>query len=141
MSEQRRQILAMLAEGKINADEAERLIAALERTREDAPPQWSETRPTNRPKYLRVVVDDRSEAEPTRVNVRVPIQLLRAGVKLASLIPPQALNQANDELRRSGVPIDLTQLKPEHIEDLIDHLGDLTVDVEDPDSKVHVFCE
>ena len=141
MSEQRRQILAMLAEGKINADEAERLIAALERTRDDTPPQWSDSRPTTRPKYLRVVVDDRSESEPTRVNVRVPIQLLRAGVKLASLIPPRALNQANDELRRSGVPIDLTQLKPEHIEDLIDHLGDLTVDVEDPDSKVHVFCE
>jgi hypothetical protein len=141
MNEQRRQILAMLAEGRINADEAERLIAALERTRDEAPPSWTDTRPTNRPKYLRVVVDDRSSAEPTRVNVRVPIQLLRAGVKLASLIPPQALNQVNDELRRSGVPIDLTQLKPEHIEDLIDHLGDLTVDVEDPDSKVHIFCE
>jgi hypothetical protein len=141
MSEQRRQILTMLAEGRINADEAERLIVALERTRDDVPPARAESRPANRPKYLRVLVDDLSSGEPTRVNVRVPIQLLRAGVKLASLIPPKALDQANDELRRSGVPIDLTQLKPEHIEDLIEHLGDLTVDVEDPDSKVHVFCE
>ena len=142
MSEQRRQILAMLAEGRINADEAERLIAALDRNPPDA--GWVSDEPraaTKRPKYLRVVVDDRSGTEPTKVNVRVPIQLLRAGVRLASLIPPKALDQANDELRRSGVPIDLTQLKPEHIEELMDHLGDLTVDVEDPDSKVHVFCE
>jgi hypothetical protein len=141
MNEQRKQILAMLAEGRINADEAERLIVALERTRDDAPPAWAESRATNRPKYLRVLVDDRSTDEPARVNVRVPIQLLRAGVKLASLIPPRALTQANDELRRSGVPIDLAQLKPEHIEDLIDHLGDLTVDVEDATAKVQVFCE
>jgi hypothetical protein len=140
MNEQRRQILAMLAEGKINTDEAERLIAALERDVGDSAPA-GEPGATRRVKYLRVVVDDRSESEPARVNVRVPIQLLRAGVRLASLIPPQALNQANDELRRSGVPIDLTQLKPEHIEDLIEHLGDLTVDVEQSDQKVHVFCE
>ena len=141
MSEQRRQILAMLADGKITADEAERLIAATERGRVDSGSVTAEPRPTRRPKYLRVVVDDRSGLEPTKVNIRVPIQLLRAGVRLASLIPPKALNQANDELRRAGVPIDLTQLKPEHIEELMEHLGDLTVDVEDSDAKVHVFCE
>src|SRR5215831_20563556 len=141
MSEQRRQILAMLAEGKITADEAERLITALERDRTDTGSASAQPRPAGRPKYLRVVVDDRSGVEPTKVNVRVPLQLLRAGVRLASLIPPKALDQANDELRRSGMPIDLTQLKPEHIEELIEHLGDLTVDVEEPDSKVHVFCE
>ena len=137
MSEQRRQILAMLAEGKISTDEAERLIAALER--DAAPP--AEPADGRRPKFLRVVVDDRSDSEPATVNVRVPIQLLRAGVRLASLIPPQALGQANEQLRRSGVPIDLTQLKPEHIEELIEHLGDLTVDVEQSDQKVRVFCE
>jgi hypothetical protein len=141
MSEQRRQILAMLAEGRINADEAERLIAAMERDRAGTGSMSAEPRYSRRPRYLRVVVDDRSGPDPTRVNVRVPIQLLRAGVRLASLIPPHALNQANDELRRSGVPIDLAQLKPEHIEELIEHLGDLTVDVEDPTAKVQVFCE
>jgi hypothetical protein len=36
---------------------------------------------------------------------------------------------------------DLTQLKPQHIEELIEQLDDLTVDVDDPDAKVQVFCE
>ncbi|GAA2631351.1 hypothetical protein SMC26_22700 [Actinomadura fulvescens] len=143
MNEQRRQILEMLAEGKITAQEAGRLIDALERQQPDSPPA-AESRPKTRPKYLRVMVSwaDESGGEgPGRVNIRVPLQLLRAGVRLASLIPPQALTKVNAELAKSGVPIDLTELKPQHLEDLIEHLDDLTVDVDDPDSKVQIFCE
>jgi Asp-tRNA(Asn)/Glu-tRNA(Gln) amidotransferase B subunit len=141
MNEQRRQILQMLAEGKITADEAERLIDALEREQPESPP-GATTRPKSRPKYLRVVVIDNSGGdEPSRVNVRVPLQLLRAGVRLTSLIPPQALKKLNAELDKSGVPIDLTELKPQQLEELIEQLDDLTIDVHDADSKVQVFCE
>jgi hypothetical protein len=137
MNEQRRQILQMLAEGKITSDEAEQLIDALEREQPESQPVA-----TSRPKYLRVLVEDHSAGdEPGRINVRVPLQLLRAGVRLATLIPPQALTRVNAELSKSGVPIDLTELKPQHIEDLIEQLGDLTVDVDDSDTKVRVFCE
>lgn len=140
MNEQRKDILDMLAEGKITPEEAERLIAALER---DQPPvaASSEVRPKGKAKYLRVVVDTTENGEPGRVNVRVPLQLLRAGVRLAALIPPQALDQANAELSRSGVPFDLTQLKPEQLEELVDHLDEMTVEVDQPEAKVRVFCE
>lgn len=143
MNEQRRQILQMLSEGKITADEAERLIDALEREQPESPP-GAASRPKPRPKYLRVVVnssDNFGGDGPGQVNVRVPLQLLRAGVRLTSLIPPQALSQVNVELNKSGVPIDLTQLKPQHIEELIEQLDDVTVDVDQPEAKVRVFCE
>ncbi len=143
MNEQRRQILQMLAEGKITADEAERLIDALEREQPASSPSAA-PRPKPQPKYLRVVVssaDNFGGDGPGRVNVRVPLQLLRAGVRLTSLIPPRALTQVNAELNKSGVPIDLTQLKPQHIEELIEQLDDITVDVDQPDAKVQVFCE
>lgn len=143
MNEQRRQVLEMLAEGKITADEAERLIDAIEREQPESPP-GAAPRPKTRPKYLRVVVvseDDSGGDGPSRVNVRVPLQLLRAGVRLTSLIPPQALTKVNAELSKSGVPIDLTQLKPQHIEELIEQLDDVIVDVDQPDAKVQVFCE
>ncbi|UPZ33571.1 hypothetical protein MUK60_40715 [Streptomyces sp. LRE541] len=144
MNEERRQVLEMLAEGKITADEAERLIDALERERPESPPGVS-SRPKPRPKYLRVVVNwsDMSGGGdgPGRLNIRVPLQLLRAGVRLTSLIPPQALAKVNAELNRSGVPIDLTQLRPQHIQDLVEALDEVAMNVDDPGSKVQVFCE
>ena len=122
-----------------------------------------------KPKYLRVVVDSPDNfggSGPGRVNVRVPLQLLRAGVRLASLIPAQALGQANVELRKSGVPFDLSQLKPEQLEALLAGLlaaaplagcdsapaatnpqgqpaeGEVWLTAQQiRDAKVHVFCE
>lgn len=140
MNEQRKDILDMLAEGKINAQEAEQLLAALER---EQPPAASglTTRPNGRAKYLRVVVDTMDDGEPGRVNLRVPLQALRAGVRLAALIPAQSLDQANAGLSRSGLPFDLTQLKPEQLEALVEHLDEVTVEVDQPDAKVRVFCE
>ena len=140
MNEQARQILQVLAEGKITTDEAERLIDALDR-QELASSAGAEPRAKRRPKYLRVLIEDNSADAPSHVNVRVPLQLLRAGVRLTSLIPPRALTQLNAKLDESGVPVDLTQLRPQDIEELIEQLDDVTVDVDDPTSKVKVFCE
>jgi len=141
MDEQRRQVLQMLAEGKITADEAERLIDALEGEQAE-PSQGVINQRKPRPKYLRVLVVDSSVGdEPSRINVRIPLQLLRAGVRLATLIPPVAITKINEKLDESGVPIDLAELKPQQLEELIDHLDDLTVDVDDATSKVQVFCE
>lgn len=148
MNEHRRQILQMLSEGKINANEAERLISAFEESTSARSADEGSSAGKSRPKYLRVVVDSEDDGGhngPTKVNVRVPMQLLRAGVKLASLLPAQALRRANHAMQEQGVPIDLTQIKPENLEELVDHLNDLTVDVDQKDAntkvKVRVFCE
>ena len=74
-------------------------------------------------------------------NVRLPFQLLRAGVKLASLIPPQARLKVSGALHQQGVNLDLNELKPEKLEELIYQLKDLTVDIDDEKSKVRIFCE
>jgi len=149
MNEHRRQILQMLAEGKINADEAERLIAATEQPGSAASPDTGASSASKpRPKYLRVQVDSADQDDqdgPTKVNVRVPMQLLRAGVRLAGLVPPQALEKANQELHKKGIPLDLSQIKPDNLEELVEHLSDLTVDVDSNEGhekvKVRVFCE
>ncbi|WP_157252865.1 SHOCT-like domain-containing protein [Nonomuraea typhae] len=134
MNEQRKDVLGLLAEGKITAEEAERLITALER---DQLP-----RPGARPKYLRVVMQfDEGQGESGRLNVRVPLQLLRAGVQLAALVPPVALTRANAELSKAGVPFDLTQLKPEHLEALVEHLDETIVELEQSDGHLRIYCE
>jgi hypothetical protein len=142
MNENRRKILEMLSLGQITADEAERLIAALEQEYPAPSVNGSDLRPKARIKYLRVVVapDEKSDSSTT-VNIRVPMQLLRAGVKLTSLIPPEARDRVNLALKNEGMTFDLNQLKPENLEELIDHLEDLTIDVDDKNVKVRVFCE
>jgi hypothetical protein len=146
MNENRRQILEMLAAGKITADEAERLIAALEEppaTENGARIADAQPKTKNKAKFLRVLVEATDKGEPTTVNVRVPMQLLYAGVRLAALIPAQAHQQLDEALSRHGVPLTLSQIKPENLEELIDHLEDLTVDVDakEDNTKVRVFCE
>jgi hypothetical protein len=154
MGDERRQILEMLASGKISADEAERLILALEKSSEagggaaTGAGGGTTTATKARPKYLRVLVEGDEQMTGmkggTTVNVRVPMQLLRAGVRLAGLIPAQAHDQLDQAFSQHGVPVTLSQIKPENLEELIEHLDDLTVDVDGKDGnpmKVRVFCE
>jgi hypothetical protein len=148
VGDDRRQILDLLASGKITADEAERLILAVEKS-SGAGASASEnggtaTATKRRPRYLRVLVEGDELKGGTTVNVRVPMQLLRAGVRLAGLIPAQAHDQLDQAFSQHGVPVTLSQIKPENLEELIDHLDDLTVDVDGKDGnpmKVRVFCE
>ena len=135
MNEQRRRILQMLAENKITADEAERLIIAL-----DTEPQAAA--PTRSPKYLRVLVDaDDDKDGPSKVNIRVPMMLLRAGVRLGALLPAQARDQINRALSQKGIDFDVGQIKPENLEALIEQLSDLTVNIDQDRNKVRIFCE
>jgi hypothetical protein len=75
------------------------------------------------------------------VNVRVPMQLLRAGVRLAGVIPDRARDQVNEALRKEGIPFDINKLTPDNLQDLVEQLRDLTVDVDNERAKVRVFCE
>jgi len=72
----------------------------------------------------------------------VPFGMLRAGVKLAGLIPKQARERVNAAMQQEGVPFDLNQITPDNLEEVISHLDELTVDVDDKGkTKVRVFCE
>ena len=145
MTEERRQILEMLAGGKINADEADRLLGALGGASSSAIATATALQTKPLPKFIRVMVDskDRKDGKPVHINVRVPIMLLRAGVRLASLIPPQAQAKVNAELRKNGMDFDVSQIKPENINELIDQLQDLSIDIdhEEDDVKIRIFCE
>ena len=75
------------------------------------------------------------------VDVKVPLALLRTGLKLTSLIPPQAMEQINESMASSGMTIDFNSLKPEDLEDIIDSLGEMEVNIKSADGdNVRVFC-
>jgi hypothetical protein len=147
MSDNKKKILEMLAQNKINADEAYRLLSAIdggEGRREST--GKAETAVKGKAKYLRVTVLPNPEKEKSgdydRVNIRVPMSLIRAGIKLTSLIPSEARDKVNLALHEKGIDFDARNMRPEDIEELIGALSDLEVDVISKSGEsVRVFVE
>jgi 2,3-bisphosphoglycerate-independent phosphoglycerate mutase len=138
MKDERRQILDMLAEGKITVDEAEKLLSAIS---SDEPEQAGKQGFKKEPKYLRVLVEPGpGNEEGDKVNIRVPMKLIRAGLKWAAFIPKNVQGKVDDALHEQGINMDLASIKPEDLEDIVTNLNDLTVDVEGKE-KVRIFCE
>ncbi|MCU0725633.1 MAG: hypothetical protein MUE73_07580 [Planctomycetes bacterium] len=88
------------------------------------------------PRFLRVTVTGKSS-----VNVRVPLALLRSGIRLAQVLPGEARDAVGRALGEKGFSLDVLGGKPADVESLIAALADLTLDVEDGEDHVRVFCE
>ena len=135
MTEERKQILEMLAAGKITPDDAERLLDKLGEPQADdfpASPASEDDRPAN-PKYLRVHVDSH---DGDKINVRVPLKLIKTGLVMAAVLPDDVCDKLGDN------GIDLVKLGQLEGDELTDAIRDLQVDVDSGDGDiVRVFCE
>ncbi len=129
MSEERDRILDLLASGKITAEEAGRLLDAVDARsgRPPAGPAPAKSNPGELPKFMYVKV---ISTKGDNVNVKIPLSLVRAGLKLTSLIPPQAMEQIDKSMAEKGMHIDLKNLKPEDLEDLIESLREMEISVD-----------
>jgi 2-methylcitrate dehydratase PrpD len=76
-AEEKKQILEMLTSGKITQEQAMELLNALDMTEEE-----TVKAPTGEKKFLRVRVDDKAGGD--KVNVNIPLGLVKVGLKLAS---------------------------------------------------------
>ncbi len=79
MHEERHKILQMVQEGKITADEAARLLDALRDQMENAQQR------KRKPRWVRIRVTD-MEAKRVRVNLTLPVGLVRAGLRVGGNI-------------------------------------------------------
>ena len=135
MSKERAKILQMVADGTITPEEGEKLLDRLDpagtsTAAAGAGPEGSGRR-SGPLKYLRVVVDGED-----KVNIRVPIGLIRTGIKLSTLIPLSASKNLSDH------GIDLSQFSNLDGEELMEALRELHVEVDSEDGDiVRVFCE
>ena len=130
MSNERAKILQMVADGTITPEDAEKLMSRLDEG--GGEPATAVGVAERGPlKYLRVVVDGEDQ-----INIRVPIQLIRTGIKLTTLMP----SNASEHLNEHG--IDLSQFNSLDGEELIEALRELHVEVDSGDGdKIRVFCE
>jgi len=139
VSEERKKILKLLASGKISVDEAEKLLSAI--SAPDGESRSGAKAETSKPKYLRVVVEPGPGSEKAeKVNIRVPIKLIRAGIKLASFLPSDVQGKVDSALKQKGISLDFSQFNKANMEEIVESLRDLTVDV-DGQERVRITCE
>jgi hypothetical protein len=137
MSEETRRVLEMLSQGKVTVEEADQLLRAVGAPRVEPTPDQAT------PRFFRITVNqpakDGGRAET--VNVRVPMSVVRGGLRLGSLIPGLMGERTRQRLRDKGVDVDFAKLDFTQLDALMKDLGELTIDVDDRDSQVRIRCE
>jgi len=136
MSEERRQVLEMLSEGKISVPEAEQLLQAVATPTAEAGGDKKVE-----PRYFRILVNKpaREGKKAEAVNIRVPMTVVRGGLRLGALFPTM-LGKKKIQLD-NGMELDLSKVTYADLEGLIKDIGELTVDVDGGDATVRIRCE
>jgi len=134
MSHETRQVLEMLSEGKVSVQEAEQLLQAVgsaSRSEEG----------TAEPRYFRILINKpaRDGKKAENVNIKVPITVVRGGLRLGALFPGM-LGKKKIQLD-NGTELDLSKIHYSDLEAMIKDIGELTVDVDGGDAQVRIRCE
>jgi hypothetical protein len=134
MSEETRKVLEMLSNGKVSVQEAEQLLQAV------AAPSATADDKKVEPRYFRILVNKpaREGKKAEAVNIRVPMTVVRGGLRLGALVPGM-LGKKKIQLD-NGTELDLSKVTYTDLEAMIKDIGELTVDV-DGDAQVRIRCE
>jgi len=126
MSEERKKILKMIAEGKITPEEGDRLLGALRET-------------DGRSRFMKVRVTD-IVRNRTKARIDIPIGVIKAALKLGTLF--KGVIPEGQKINVQGKEISLDGITPEMIESIITELGEggkfTLADVHDDEKGEHV---
>jgi hypothetical protein len=137
MNPERMKVLQMLAEGKITAEDAEKLLEKLAASASTGaakdPAKENSVLADKRPRFLRVQVDRPGQEQ---VNMRVPLSFLRSGTGALALLP----DFVTEKLAEKGIHIfGRSRLSSDELDET---LQELDVDVEHSNGKkVRIYCE
>ena len=108
MSDETKRVLEMVAAGKITVDEGERLLGVLG-AGQSAPPPAEAERPV--PRFLKMEAGATGkDGKDEGFRLRVPLDLLRAGIKMRALIPETKRDKINEKLREKGIEGDVFEM-------------------------------
>jgi hypothetical protein len=134
MSEETRRVLELLSQGKVSVLEAEQLLHAVA-----SPADHGEERRVD-PRYFRILINKppRNGKKAENVNIKVPISVVRGGLRLSALFP--GLMARKKVMLKDGTELDFSKVSYEDLEGMIKDIGELTVDV-DGDAQVRIRTE
>ena len=138
MSDETKRVLEMVAAGKITVDEGERLLGALG-AGQPAPPPEAE-RPV--PRFLKMEAGAiGKDGKDEGFRMRVPLDLIRAGIMMRALIPETKRDRINEKLREKGIEGDIFEMSDDQIDTLIHSLGELEMEGGDGDGGFRLYLE
>ncbi len=131
MSEERSRILNMLAGGKITAEEAERLLDALDsRAGRDGggPVIKGDPTPDRGPSEEPVRQGPRHQRRQRRRQDAARARALGAQADVAH--PAVAMDKINDSMSEQGISVDFYNFKPDDIDEFVGALRDMEINVD-----------
>jgi len=141
MAEERMRILSMLAEGKITADEADKLLEAMANRNKQASEEA--TKPaigSTKCRYMYVKVEPKEGMPSERVAIKVPLALIKTGLNFSKFIPKEAQDKVQESMDKKGIPFNLCDMKNGELDEMFTAMEDLSIDVDTDESTVQVFC-
>jgi hypothetical protein len=150
MSDNQKRILQMLAEGKINIDEAQRLLSLVnDRDGGENTPGSNGQGSKSLPRYIHVIVEPRAgesqngsfQDRHSKVNIRVPLSLIRAGMKFATLMPSETAEHIDKALKEKGLSFNVKHLKEEDMQELISALQDSVINIDNEKELIRIYSE
>jgi len=147
-----RRILDMLSQGKITVDEADRLIKALGADR-PAEAAAADTPADGKPRvrWFRINIHKPAKDEahqPKDVNIRVPIAVVKGGMRLGAIIGTFAGEKAARRMKARGLDIDLaainsdlSQMNGPEFDEFLRSLNDTNIEIDDGKAQVRITAE
>jgi predicted HTH domain antitoxin len=140
MSEERKKILEMLKNGKLTLEEADQLLDKLEAMDHAGSPgepgrgyavavapQLQDNKKTNGKRFLAIRIHTH---DGKKINLRFPLWLAKAGVRLSGMMP----DHANEKLREKGIDLDaFGDLEKEELDQALQEI-DIDINTEEGDS-------
>ena len=150
-TDETRRVLDLLQEGKITVDEADRLIKAL--TAEPPPETATADTPADgreRVRWIRINIqkpaNDGHKAK--NVNIRVPIAVVKGGMRLGAIIGTFAGDKAARRMKAQGLDIDLakissdlSQMNGPEFDEFLRSLNETNIEIDDGKSTVRITAE
>ena len=149
-TDERRRVLDMLAQGKLTVEEADQLLRALDARRDDGSAATDAAGDATPPRWVRIQVlkPSKEGRDAKEVNIRVPIAVVRGGMRLGAIIATFAGEKAAQRMKERGVDLDLSKINTDfskmngaEFDAFMKSLDEMNIQVDDGKSQVRITCE
>src|SRR5258708_33576935 len=152
MTDDTRRILEMLAQGKITVDDADRLLKVMTGAQTQASSTAAEREGGSDPgrrRWLRINIHkpaNEHRAHAKDVSIRVPLGVVRGGMRLGAIIATFAGEKAARQMKERGFDLDLSTINGDlskmngpEFDAFLNSLHD--IDIDDGKSQVRITSE